>query len=151
LRKNRQQTYKTALHLSPTIPTIPRIAPLTEADAAKWEQLARQAVVSQRNALTLHSHGVALYRAGKHEEAAKVLAESVKASGGECPAETWLFQALAAQRQGQHVEALGFLARNQIWHQKQTFPDWRQRALHQLLLAKAQRTVNAKPAAPAKK
>ena len=55
----------------------------------------------------MHTHGVALYRAGKHEEAARVLAESIKTSGGDGAAETWLFQALAAQQQGQHVEALG--------------------------------------------
>jgi len=125
-------------------------APLSEADAAKWEQHARQAVVRQRNTLTLHSHGVALYRAGKHEEAARVLAESVKASAGDGSAETWLFQALAAQKQGQHAEALGLLARYEIWHRQQTFADWRQRALNQLLLAEAQREVNAKPAVPAK-
>jgi len=125
-------------------------APLSEADAAKWEQHMRQAVVRQRNAQTLHTHGVALYRAGKHEEAAKVLAESVKASGGDGSALTWLFQALAAQQQGQHAEALGLLARYEIWHQKQTFPDWRLRALNQLLLAEAQRAVNGKPATPAK-
>jgi len=107
--------------------------------------------VRQRNALTLHSHGVALYRAGKHQEAVRVLAESVKASGGEGSAKTWLFQALAAQKQGQHAEALGLLACYEIWHQKQTCPDWRQRALHQLLLAKAHCAGNAKPAAPAKK
>jgi tetratricopeptide (TPR) repeat protein len=125
-------------------------APLSEADAAKWEQHMRQAVVRQRNAQTLHTHGVALYRAGKHEEASKVLAESVKASGGDVSAETWLFQALAAQKQGQRVEALGWLARFEAWRQKQTFPDWQQRELYQLLLAEAQREVNAKPAAPAK-
>jgi hypothetical protein len=127
------------------------VAPLSEADAAKWEQHMRQATLRQRDALNLHFLGVALYRAGKHAEAARVLAESVKASGGEGSAQTWLFQALAAQQQGLHTEALGWLARFEAWHQKQTFPDWGQRALNQLLLAKAQRAVNAKPAAPAKK
>ncbi len=122
---------------------------LSEADAAKWEQHARQAVMRQRSAQSLHTHGVALYRAGKHAEAAKVLAESVKASGGDGAAETWLFQALVAQQKGQHAEALGLLARYQLWHQKQTFPGWRQRALHQALLAEAQRAVNGKQAAPA--
>jgi hypothetical protein len=128
-------------------------APLSEADAAKWEQHARQTVVRQRNSETLYTHGVALYRAGKHDEAARVLAESVKASGGEGSPETWLFQALAAQRQGQHAEALGLLARYQIWHQKQTFPDWnwQGRVLHQALLAEGQRVVNAQPAAPGQK
>ena len=122
-------------------------APLSEADAAKWEQHARQAVVRQRNALALHTHGVALYRAGKHAEAARVLAESIKASGGDGAAETWVFQALAAQQQGQHPEALGFLARYEIWHQKQTFADWRQRVLHLVLLAEAQCAIIAKPPA----
>ncbi len=125
-------------------------APLSEADALKWEQHARQAVVRQRNALTLHTHGVALYRAGKHAEAARVLAESVKASGGDGAPATWLFQSLAAQKQGQHAEALGLLARYAVWHREQTFPDWRQRVLHQALLAEGQRHVNGKPAAPAK-
>ena len=125
-------------------------APLSEADAVKWEQHARQVVVRQRNAPSLHTHGVALYRAGQHAEAAGVLVESVKVSGGDGAAETWLFQALAAQKQGQHAEALGLLARYAVWHREQTFPDWRQRVLHQALLAEAQRHVNGKPAAPAK-
>jgi hypothetical protein len=64
---------------------------------------------------------------------------------------SWLFQTLVAHKQGQHAEALGLLARYVISHQKQTFPDWQQRVLNQLLLAEAQREVNAKPAAPAKK
>jgi len=124
------------------LPSWLSAAPLSEADAAKWEQHARQAVVRQRNALTLQFHGIALYRAGKHEEAARVLAESVKASGGDGPAETWLFQALAAQKQGQRAEALGLLARYEIWHRQQTFPDWRERARHEALRAEAQREVD---------
>ena len=99
-------------------------AQLSEADAAKWEQHARQAVLRRRNALTLHRHGVALYRAGKHAQAAQVLAESVKAQGKEGLPETWLFQALAAQKQGQHAEAVALLARFEAWHQKQTFADF---------------------------
>jgi hypothetical protein len=124
-------------------------APLSEADPVKWEQHARQTVVRQRNAQTLHIHGVALYRAGKHEEAARVLAESDKASESEGSAETWLFQALVAQKQGRHVDALGFLARYELWHRQQTFADWQQRALHEALRAEAQREV-AKPASPPK-
>ncbi len=101
--------------------------------------------------MTLHRHGVALYRAGKHAQAAQVLAESVKAHGKEGLPETWLFQALAAQKQGQHAEAVALLARFEVWHQKQTFADFSQRTLYLRLLAEAQREVNAKPAAPAKK
>ncbi len=126
-------------------------APLSEADAAQWEQQARQAVLRQRNALTLHRHGVALYRAGKHEQAAQVLAESLKVQGQEGLPDTWLFQALAAKKQGQHAEARTLLARFEAWHQKQTFTDWRQRTLYQLLLAEARGEVTAKPAGPAKK
>ncbi len=126
-------------------------APVSKADAAKWEQHVRQAVARQRNPQTLHNLGVALYRVSKHDEAAKMLAESIKVSGGDCSAQTWLFQALVAQKQGQHAEALGFLARYEIWHSKQTFPDWQQRVLNQMLLGEAQREVNAKPGAPAKK
>jgi hypothetical protein len=77
----------------------------------------------RRDDATLHRHGAALFRAGRHAEAARVLAESVQShSTGGLP-DTWLFQAMTARRLDQHEQARNLLNRVEQWHAQQTFPD----------------------------
>jgi tetratricopeptide (TPR) repeat protein len=85
---------------------------------------ARRNLARQRNAVTLHHYGAALYRSRRYAEAERTLAESVKLHGKGGFADTWPFQALAARRRGKHDEAAGLLARLEGWHRGQTFPTW---------------------------
>jgi WD40 repeat protein len=125
--------------------------------AARWEkpaadaflEQARRNLARQRNAATLHFHGVALYRAGQSAEAERSLAESVKAQGTGGYADTWLFQAIVARQRGKQAEAERLLARFEDWHGKRKFTSWQQKAYWQTLLTEARKLLLT-PAAMAK-
>ncbi len=83
--------------------------PCTNPAAAILLERTRDDLKRQRNAVTLHRHGAALYRAGQYPEAERSLRESVKAHGGGGSVETWFFLAMAAHHLGKHDEAAGLL------------------------------------------
>jgi WD40 repeat protein/tetratricopeptide (TPR) repeat protein len=125
------------------------------AQAAPWGkeagallEHARSNLAPQRNASTLHRHGVALYRAGRFAEAEAELAASVKAHGKGGYVDTWLFQAMTARQLGKHDEALRLLARFEKRHARQKFPTWQQRTYWEVLLAEARKTVHTPPPMP---
>jgi hypothetical protein len=121
--------------------------------AARWDkpaataflEHARRNLEHQRNAGTLHHHGVALYRAGQNAEAERSLAESVKAHGKGGYADTWLFQAMLARQRGRQDEATRQMARFEEWHAKQKFTSWHQKAYQDVLLAEARKLLLAPP------
>jgi Flp pilus assembly protein TadD len=102
----------------------------------------------QRNAATLHRHGAALFRAGRHVEAAQVLAEAVQMHGKGGLPDTWLFQAMTARHLGRDEQARDQLARCQRWHTSQSFPDWQSRVKWAALLKEARQVVEGPPPMP---
>jgi tetratricopeptide (TPR) repeat protein len=106
---------------------------------------ARASAKQQRNAGTLHYLGVALFRAGRHGEAAGALAESVKVHGKGGLPNTWLFQAMTARHLGQYARAHDLLTRCEQWHSQQSFLDWQSKVKWQALLKEGRRMVNTPP------
>jgi WD40 repeat protein/Flp pilus assembly protein TadD len=102
----------------------------------------------QRNATTLHRQGAALFRAGRHSEAARVLAESVQTQGKGGYVDTWLFQAMTARHLGQQEQARDLLKRFEQWHALQTFPDWQTRVRWDALLKETRQVVAGPPPMP---
>jgi tetratricopeptide (TPR) repeat protein len=122
----RSRLLEHALHLACDEPTAVALLKRTAADLAH-----------RRTAATLYYHGVALYRAGRYDEAGKVLVASVAAHGKGGYVNTWLFQSLVARAQGKQDEAGKHLARVESWHARQRFGDWRQRVLWYALVREA--------------
>jgi WD40 repeat protein/Flp pilus assembly protein TadD len=122
-----------------------RFAPWDEAAAEVLLAHVKGALDRQRNTDTLREYGVALYRAGRYDEAEHVLAESVKAHGKGGHVSTRLFQAMTARRRGKYEEAAQSLASFEQWHGKQKFESWRVRVGWSTLLAEARKVIQAPP------
>jgi tetratricopeptide (TPR) repeat protein len=121
--------------------------PLAEVETRTLLERTGQRLLRQRHYVTLTVHGAALYRAGRYQQADKILAEAVKEGKGGY-VETWLFQALTAARLGRHDEAHQHLARVKQWHDRQHFSRWQERVQWQTLLAEANRVVDGPPRMP---
>ncbi len=116
--------------------------PWDETLLPRLEERIRRDLAAQRNAVTLHRHGVALYRSGRPEQALTVLEESIRAHGKGGFVDTWLFQAMTYRQLGRLDQAKQQLARFEAWHQKQKFATWQQRIFWETLLREAQTVVN---------
>ncbi len=110
-------------------------------EARRLEEWTRHDLERRRDPRTLHRHGVALYRAGRTEQALTLLGEAAQAGGKGEQADTWLFQALALHKLGRGEEARRLLARGQDWGRRQTFPTWQARVGWELLLDEVRTAV----------
>ena len=83
--------------------------------AALALELARRAVrLEKTRGVFWNTLGVAFYRNGKWQEAARALRESMLLrDGGD--ANDWLFMAMICQRQGQRDEAKAWFSRSLVW------------------------------------
>src|SRR5262249_32681266 len=99
-------------------------------------------------ASTLQHHGAALYRAGRYDEAHRVLQGSVEAQGKGGFVDTRLFLAMTCKRLRRHDEAARLLARFEAWHERQQFTAWQDPVRWQALLAEARQLTNAPPPMP---
>jgi WD40 repeat protein/tetratricopeptide (TPR) repeat protein len=109
---------------------------------------ARGELARQRNSVTLHRHGVALYRMGRYEEAERALAESIGAHGNGGFFDTLLFGAMTARQRGKHEQAAQLLARFEKWHEKETFAQWQDRVAWSALLNEARKVIHTPPPMP---
>jgi WD40 repeat protein/tetratricopeptide (TPR) repeat protein len=106
-------------------------APGLLADPSRAVVLAERAVKANRSSTYLNTLGAALVRAGRADEAVKVLNESISKQGGKGLPEDWLFLALAQLQLKQPDEARKALVKAAPW--MKTPRDWRQGLEWQLL------------------
>jgi Flp pilus assembly protein TadD len=118
LRANDEQSYR-AICVSllaafsetedgPTANTVAWICSLSAASAVDRDRvvlLAEQAVAHRRTNTYLNTLGAALHRAGRHQDAVKVLAETIEAHGRGGTAHDWLFLAMAHHALGRTDDA----------------------------------------------
>jgi tetratricopeptide (TPR) repeat protein len=113
--------------------------PLDESTATTLVSETAANLAKERDADTLLFHGAALFRAGRLDEAAKVLAESARVHGRGGQVQSILFQYLVARDLGRLEEAREHLARVEAWHAGHKPPGWRDRVLWDSLLGEARR------------
>ena len=111
-------------------------------------RLVRQAerlVAGHRSAEHLESLGLALYRAGRYEDAARTLRESIRRQGRGGYGHSRLFLALTQQQLGQSDEARQGLGRFRDWLNGQKLTTWQERVRWRLLLQEAEALILAMP------
>jgi WD40 repeat protein/tRNA A-37 threonylcarbamoyl transferase component Bud32 len=113
------------------------LAPEATAEPERVVRLAEQAVAGEARGDRLGTLGAALYRAGRHEQAAARLHEAIKAHGGEGTFREWFFLAMASHHLGQADEARRCLDRAVQKGEKEA-DGWQQRQERDLLRAEAE-------------
>src|SRR5262249_44814558 len=124
------------------------LAPCAEPERGRFVQLARQLVAGQRDALHLHSLGVALYRAGQYEEARKTLQEAIKVHGKGGYAGSWLFLAMTLQRLRRPAEARTCSDKFESWLKTAQFDAWDERTRWRLQHREAKELIWKMPRVP---
>jgi WD40 repeat protein len=113
------------------------LAPEATAEPERVVRLAERAVAGEARGDRLGTLGAALYRAGRHEQAAARLHAAIKAHGREGTFREWFFLAMAAHRLGQAEEARRCLDRAVLKGEKEA-DGWQQRQERDLLRAEAE-------------
>ncbi|HEV3255671.1 MAG TPA: protein kinase [Gemmataceae bacterium] len=128
------------------------LAPQEAAEAKHALELAARAVARQPEWYAMGTHGAALYRADRYEEAVKQLREAMRLRVRQDSALNWLFLAMAHQRLGHAAEARSWLAKATAWMDQNlkrnddlpVDPFWEQRVEYEALRREAETLVNAK-------
>lgn len=108
--------------------------------------IARKLVKTKRNAQSLQTLGLALYRAGRYREAMASFQASIQARGGNGFADTILFMAMAMHKLGIRERPHRMLSSIDRWHQKNREKEarWQSRLQWDLWLQEAKQVL-AKP------
>jgi tetratricopeptide (TPR) repeat protein len=148
--------------------------PLDRSDALRLVASTRELLTRQRSAASLLLHGEALYRAGRHHEALRVLTGSLALQShgnaliragkqeeaarlllGSIEQPTWVdfmptyvFMALNSRALDRHDEAKHWLTLCKGWFEKKQLAQWQHRVHYRLLLAEARQKINSPPAMP---
>jgi hypothetical protein len=118
-------------------------APWDETVSPLPEQRTRADLAAQRNAVTLHRHGVTQYRSGRYKEALALFQESLSVHGKGGHVDTSLFLAMTLAQLDRADEARKQLGRFEQWHRQQHFTNWQERVLWDVLLREARLVVNS--------
>ncbi len=119
--------------------------PCSPEEGRRLVQLSELQVQLNRNLWSLHWHGVALYRAGRHADAVSVLEDSIKFKGAIVPPETLLILAMAQRRLHKIDEARQNLSKAEEQAKKTVSQSWQEAARMSLLLREAKEVIEGKP------